>query len=174
MEEEAYIWTEVKLPSLRREPELERETGERRRGRDIIIAIDHGPNSKHAFDWAIVHLCRLADTIHLVHTVTSTSMYIIVLAFLMYFADLCRIFVLFLFSWLLDLFWLGLKNEIVYVATQALMEKLALEAMEVAMVIKLNSSFKKIEAQFFHFLYFFLIFIFNSSLWYALLPFNSE
>lgn len=98
MEEEVYIWTEVKLPSLRREPELERETGERRRGRDIIIAIDHGPNSKHAFDWAIVHLCRLADTIHLVHTVTS------------------------------------LKNEIVYVATQALMEKLALEAMEVAMV----------------------------------------
>lgn len=97
-DEEVFEWTEIKLPSLGAEPELERETGERRRGRDILIAIDHGPNSKHAFDWAIVHLCRLADTIHLVHTVSN------------------------------------LKNEIVYVATQTLMEKLAVEAMEVAMV----------------------------------------
>ena len=70
-EEEVLQWSEIKLPSLGAEPELERETGERRRGRDILIAIDHGPNSKHAFDWAIVHLCRLADTIHLVHAVSS-------------------------------------------------------------------------------------------------------
>uniref|UniRef100_A0A166GG05 UspA domain-containing protein n=1 Tax=Daucus carota subsp. sativus TaxID=79200 RepID=A0A166GG05_DAUCS len=71
-EEEVVLqWSEIKLPSLGAEPELERETGERRRGRDILIAIDHGPNSKHAFDWAIVHLCRLADTIHLVHAVSS-------------------------------------------------------------------------------------------------------
>lgn len=75
MEEEEYNWTEVELPSVRRPPELERETGERRRGRDILIAIDHGPSSKHAFDWAIVHLCRLADTIHLVIAVSSTSIY---------------------------------------------------------------------------------------------------
>ncbi|KAL8116148.1 universal stress protein PHOS32 [Apium graveolens] len=95
---EVFEWSEIKLPELRAEPELERETGERRRGRDILIAVDHGPNSKHAFDWAIVHLCRLADTIHLVHAVSS------------------------------------LKNEIVYVATQTLMEKLAVEALEVAMV----------------------------------------
>ncbi|GMP37885.1 hypothetical protein CsSME_00009373 [Camellia sinensis var. sinensis] len=101
MEEDKYNWREVKLPSLIpvvAEPELERETGERRRGRDILIAVDHGPNSKHAFDWALVHLCRLADTVHLVHAVSS------------------------------------LKNNIVYEATQALMEKLAVEAFEIAMV----------------------------------------
>jgi len=101
MEDEEYDWREVKLPSLIPlvpEPELERETGERRRGRDILISVDHGPNSKHAFDWALVHLCRLADTIHLVHAVAS------------------------------------LKNNIVYEATQGLMEKLSMEAYEVAMV----------------------------------------
>lgn len=74
-EEEVYSWREVDLPTLSptaaAEPELERETGERRRGRDILIAVDHGPNSKHAFDWALIHLCRLADTIHLVHAVSS-------------------------------------------------------------------------------------------------------
>ena len=77
-EDEEYNWTEVKLPSLKPSPEpspeLERETGERRRGRDILIAIDHGPNSKHAFDWALAHLVRLADTIHLVYAVSSTSL----------------------------------------------------------------------------------------------------
>lgn len=76
MEDEEYEWREVKLPSLIPlvpEPELERETGERRRGRDILISVDHGPNSKHAFDWALVHLCRLADTIHLVHAVASKT-----------------------------------------------------------------------------------------------------
>ncbi|CAA2992602.1 universal stress PHOS32 [Olea europaea subsp. europaea] len=101
MEEEEYNWKEVKLPPLIPivpEPELERETGERRRGRDIIIAVDHGPNSKHAFHWAITHLCRLADTVHLVHAVSS------------------------------------LKNQIVYDTTEVLMEKLAVEALEVAMV----------------------------------------
>ncbi|MCL7028911.1 hypothetical protein MKW94_026485 [Papaver nudicaule] len=72
LEDEEYNWKEVILPSLIpkvAEPELERETGERRRGRDILIAIDHGSNSKHAFDWALAHLCRLADTIHLLHVV---------------------------------------------------------------------------------------------------------
>lgn len=67
-EEEVYSWREVKLASI---PELERETVERRRGRDIVIAVDHGPNSKHAFDWALIHFCRLADTIHLIHAVSS-------------------------------------------------------------------------------------------------------
>ncbi|XP_015570979.1 universal stress protein PHOS32 isoform X2 [Ricinus communis] len=100
-EEEEYDWKEVNLPSLIPivpEPELERESGERRRGRDILIAIDHGPNSKHAFDWAMIHLCRLADTIHLVHAVSSV------------------------------------KNDIVYEMAQGLMEKLAVEAFQVAMV----------------------------------------
>lgn len=72
MEEEEYKWKDVDLPPVKRPPELERETGERRRGRHILIAIDHGPCSKHAFDWAIVHLCRLADTVHLVIAVSST------------------------------------------------------------------------------------------------------
>ncbi|KAL8542971.1 hypothetical protein ACS0TY_003740 [Phlomoides rotata] len=100
-EEEEYNWKEVVLPSLIPivpEPELDRESGERRRGRDIIIAIDHGPNSKHAFDWAITHLCRLADTIHLVHAISS------------------------------------FKNQIVYDTTEVLMEKLSVEALQVAMV----------------------------------------
>lgn len=73
-DEEEYSWREVKLATLIpvvAEPELERETGERRRGRDILIAVDHGPNSKHAFDWALIHLCRLADTVHLIHAVSS-------------------------------------------------------------------------------------------------------
>ncbi|KAG7567191.1 UspA [Arabidopsis thaliana x Arabidopsis arenosa] len=100
-EDEEYSFREVVLPSLIpvvQEPELERESGERRRGRDVIVAVDHGPNSKHAFDWALVHFCRLADTLHLVHAVSSV------------------------------------KNDDVYETSQALMEKLAIEAYQVAMV----------------------------------------
>ena len=98
-ENEEHKWKEINLPSpCGHKPELERETGERRRGRDILVAIDHGPNSKHAFDWAIVHLCRMADTLHLVHVVSNSD------------------------------------NEVLFQTTQALMEKLAIEAYEVAMV----------------------------------------
>lgn len=100
-EDEEYNWREVKLPALIPvvpPPELERETGVRRRGRDILIAVDHGPNSKHAFDWAVTHFCRLADTIHLVHVVSS------------------------------------MNNMIVNEMTQMLMEKLSVEAFQVAMV----------------------------------------
>ncbi|KAB1207294.1 Universal stress protein A-like protein [Morella rubra] len=100
-DEEEYSWREVKLANLIpvvAEPELERETGERRRGRDILIAVDHGPNSKHAFDWALIHLCRLADTVHLIHAVSSV------------------------------------KNEVLYETSQRLMEELAVEAFQVAMV----------------------------------------
>eukprot|EP00252_Welwitschia_mirabilis_P001664 TRINITY_DN11573_c0_g3_i1.p1 TRINITY_DN11573_c0_g3~~TRINITY_DN11573_c0_g3_i1.p1 ORF type:complete len:178 (+),score=28.83 TRINITY_DN11573_c0_g3_i1:40-534(+) len=78
--------------------ELEREKGERRRGRDIMVAIDHGSGSKHAFDWAIVHLCRMADVLHLIHVVSDIT------------------------------------NEAAIQATRSLMEKLAKEATEVAMV----------------------------------------
>ncbi|KAG1342800.1 putative universal stress protein A-like protein [Cocos nucifera] len=98
---EEYSWREVVLPSLIPvvpELELERETGERRRGRDLLVAIDHGPNSKHAYDWALVHLCRLADTLHLVHAVSSVH------------------------------------NDVVYETTRGLMEKLAVEAFQVALV----------------------------------------
>ncbi|KAJ6365154.1 hypothetical protein OIU76_030015 [Salix suchowensis] len=100
-EDEEYNWKEVTLPSfipVVPKPELDRETGERRRGRDIVVAIDHGPNSKHAFDWALIHLCRLADTIHLVHAIPD------------------------------------MKNVLVYEATEGLLEKLAVEALQVAMV----------------------------------------
>ncbi|KAL9354398.1 hypothetical protein Peur_052368 [Populus x canadensis] len=100
-EDEEYNWKEVTLPSfipVVPKPELDRETGERRRGRDIVVAIDHGPNSKHAFDWALIHLCRLADTIHLVHAI------------------------------------LDMKNVLVYDSTEGLLEKLAVEALQVAMV----------------------------------------
>ena len=73
---EEYSWREVVLPRLipvvpHAAPELERETGERRRGRDLLVAIDFGPNSRHAFRWALAHLARIADTLHLVHAVSS-------------------------------------------------------------------------------------------------------
>lgn len=67
-DEEVYNWKEVKVPERR---ELEKELGETKNGREIIIAIDHGPNSKQTFDWALVHLCRVSDTIHLIHVVSS-------------------------------------------------------------------------------------------------------
>ncbi|KAL8143653.1 hypothetical protein V2J09_016685 [Rumex salicifolius] len=105
-EEDDYNWRDVQLPSLIPKvpaPELERETGERRRGRDILVAIDHGPNSKHAFDWALLHFCRLADTIHLLHAVSDVT------------------------------------NEVVYQTTQALMENLAVEALQVSMVSRFHS-----------------------------------
>ncbi|CAJ1973077.1 unnamed protein product [Sphenostylis stenocarpa] len=101
MEDEEYRCVELKLSSLIPvvpEPELARETGERRRGRDIIIAIDHGPNSKHAFDWTLIHFSRLADTIHLVHAVSD------------------------------------LRNQVVYDSSQELMDNLAVEALQIAMV----------------------------------------
>uniref|UniRef100_A0A0C9RSS5 TSA: Wollemia nobilis Ref_Wollemi_Transcript_14608_1077 transcribed RNA sequence n=1 Tax=Wollemia nobilis TaxID=56998 RepID=A0A0C9RSS5_9CONI len=101
MENEEHRWKDINLPTpsgKSKEPELERETGERRRGRDILVAVDHGPNSKHAFDWALEHLCRMADTLHLVHVVSSS------------------------------------KDEVLLEVTESLMEKLAVEAYEVAMV----------------------------------------
>uniref|UniRef100_A0A7N0T353 UspA domain-containing protein n=1 Tax=Kalanchoe fedtschenkoi TaxID=63787 RepID=A0A7N0T353_KALFE len=72
--------------------------GEPRPGRDIMIAVDHGPKSRQAFDWALVHLCRESDTVHLIHAVSSV------------------------------------KNEVVYDMSKALLEKMALEAEQVALV----------------------------------------
>ncbi|CAL9054554.1 unnamed protein product, partial [Musa banksii] len=76
-EVEEYSWRDVVLPALIpvvQEPvELERESRQRRRGRDILVAVDHGPNSQHALHWALAHLCRLADTLHFVHVVHSVQ-----------------------------------------------------------------------------------------------------
>ncbi|KAG0493474.1 hypothetical protein HPP92_004468 [Vanilla planifolia] len=72
---EEYSWRDVVLPRLissTQERGLDREpAGERRRGRDILVAVDHGPNSRHAFHWALAHLCRLSDTLHLILAVSS-------------------------------------------------------------------------------------------------------
>ncbi|XP_024979667.1 uncharacterized protein LOC112516701 isoform X1 [Cynara cardunculus var. scolymus] len=57
-EEEEYDWTQ-------------NDPANRRPARDIVIAVDHGPKSKHAFDWTLQHFCRVGDTIHLVHAVSS-------------------------------------------------------------------------------------------------------
>uniref|UniRef100_A0A7C8YN52 UspA domain-containing protein n=1 Tax=Opuntia streptacantha TaxID=393608 RepID=A0A7C8YN52_OPUST len=71
-EDEEFIWREIPPPlSLKPPEEVERETCERRRGRDLLLAIDHGHNSKHAFDWTLAHFCRMADTLHLVHAVSN-------------------------------------------------------------------------------------------------------
>nr|DAD21626.1 TPA_asm: hypothetical protein HUJ06_023089 [Nelumbo nucifera] len=75
-EVEEFGWREVTLPTLIPKvghPELERESFERKRGRDILVAIDESPNSKCAFDWALINLCRLADTLHLVHAVSDVK-----------------------------------------------------------------------------------------------------
>ncbi|KAF6998327.1 hypothetical protein CFC21_014451 [Triticum aestivum] len=73
---EEYSWREVVLLRLilvvpHAAPELERETGERRHGRDLLIVVDFGPNCRNAFCWVLAHLSRLADTPHLVYTVSS-------------------------------------------------------------------------------------------------------
>ncbi|WOL02931.1 hypothetical protein Cni_G11650 [Canna indica] len=101
-EEVEYNWKEVVLPALIpvvQEPvQIERENRERRRGRDILVAVDHRPNSRHALHWALVHLCRLADTLHLIHVVTNV------------------------------------EDEIEYEVTQRLMDSLAVEAFQIAML----------------------------------------
>ncbi|XP_078431786.1 adenine nucleotide alpha hydrolases-like superfamily protein isoform X1 [Wolffia australiana] len=123
-EEKEYCWKEVALPHIVpvvAEPELEREPfAERRRGRDILVAVDHGPNSKHALDWALVHLCRLADTLHLVHAVSSCTQ------LLAFFSPINYRLFRSLFT--------RVGNQVVYDASQVLMEKLAVEAFQVAMV----------------------------------------
>lgn len=97
-EDQEYESWEVKLPTqASRVPGSESES-ESERGRDIVVAVDHGPKSKQAFDWALIHFCRPADTLHLVNAVSSVT------------------------------------NQIVYEASQGLMEKLGVEAAQVAKV----------------------------------------
>nr|XP_043624385.1 uncharacterized protein LOC122595963 isoform X2 [Erigeron canadensis] len=61
----------MRMQTLSEEVEYNWTTDRKPAARDIIIAVDHGPKSKHAFDWALVHFCRAGDTIHLVHSVSS-------------------------------------------------------------------------------------------------------
>ena len=68
---EEYSWRDVKVPALASQSEHRKELGERRGGRDILVAVDHGPKSKFAFDWVLAHLCRTDDTVHLIHAVSS-------------------------------------------------------------------------------------------------------
>ncbi|URE12590.1 Universal stress protein family [Musa troglodytarum] len=107
-EVEEYSWRDVVLPALVpvvQEPvELERESRQRRRGRDILVAVDHGPNSQHALHWALAHLCRLADTLHFVHVVHSR------------------------------LFYPSSDDEVVYDVSKRRMDELAVEAFQIAMV----------------------------------------
>ncbi|KAL8223213.1 hypothetical protein R6Q57_020612 [Mikania cordata] len=49
-EEEEYSWSQ-------------KDSIVRRTGRDILIAVDHGPKSKHAFDWALQHFCCAGDIV---------------------------------------------------------------------------------------------------------------
>ncbi|CAN1125358.1 hypothetical protein LINPERHAP2_LOCUS2860 [Linum perenne] len=80
-EDEVYDdWNDEADEERKRLSEMNMETaqGRRRRivseeGRHIIVGIDHGPNSKHAFNWALLHLCRQADTLHLVHALSDAK-----------------------------------------------------------------------------------------------------
>ena len=38
-----------------------------RHGRNILVAVDHGQDSRRAFQWALANLVHMADTLHLVH-----------------------------------------------------------------------------------------------------------
>nr|XP_023927207.1 uncharacterized protein LOC112038613 isoform X1 [Quercus suber]POE92146.1 hypothetical protein CFP56_47145 [Quercus suber] len=70
---EEYSWRDVNVPALASQREHGKESGERRGGRDILVAVDHGPKSKFAFDWVLAHLCRTDDTVHLIHAVSSVK-----------------------------------------------------------------------------------------------------
>ncbi|CAM6050171.1 unnamed protein product [Sphagnum compactum] len=84
--------------------ELEHETCERRRGRNIVVAIDHGPDSRAAFEWTLTHFVRMADTLYLVHVIPSLSPR------------------------------KSTEEEVLSQAAESLMDKLAKEAYEISMV----------------------------------------
>jgi hypothetical protein len=78
---EEYSWREVVAwcfralsprPQTRRRSSSGRPgSGAAARGRDLLVAVDFGLNSKHGFDWALAHIARMADTVRLVHAVSS-------------------------------------------------------------------------------------------------------
>lgn len=56
--------------------ELDHETRTvRHHGRNILVAIDHGMDSRRAFDWALTHLLRMADTLYLLHIMPTNRKY---------------------------------------------------------------------------------------------------
>ena len=40
-------------------------------GRNILVAVDHGRDSRRAFEWALTNLVRMADTLHLLHVLPN-------------------------------------------------------------------------------------------------------
>jgi nucleotide-binding universal stress UspA family protein len=45
-----------------------------RHGRNIIVAVDHGQESRRAFEWAITNLMHMADTLYLLHVLPTNYM----------------------------------------------------------------------------------------------------
>jgi hypothetical protein len=45
-----------------------------RHGRNIIVAVDHGQESRRAFEWAITNLVHMADTLYLLHVLPTNYM----------------------------------------------------------------------------------------------------
>ena len=37
------------------------------RGRNVLVAVDHGRDSRGAFAWALTHLVQPSDTLHLLY-----------------------------------------------------------------------------------------------------------
>lgn len=58
-----------------REASLPHENCERRGGRHIMVAIDHHADSRRAFNWALTHLIRMADTLHLIYVLPTSESY---------------------------------------------------------------------------------------------------
>jgi K+-sensing histidine kinase KdpD len=75
-----------------------------RHARNILVAVDHGQDSRRAFQWALANLVHMADTLHLVHVLPP------------------------------NLAGKSEESSIVLQATEILFDKLQKEAYEVAMV----------------------------------------
>ena len=80
--------TTVKLPHETYQP--------CRHGRNILVAVDHGQDSRRAFEWAITNLVRVADTLHLVHVLPTN----------------CKCLCIILFQRSKDLFKFSIKIEV--------------------------------------------------------------
>lgn len=81
-----------------------------RHGRNIIVAVDHGQDSRRAFHWALTNLVRMADTVHLLHVLPSSL------------------------GCLADMAGRTEESAAVLQATEVLFDKLAKEAYEIGMV----------------------------------------
>ncbi|BBN12059.1 hypothetical protein MPTK1_5g17000 [Marchantia polymorpha subsp. ruderalis] len=62
------------IPESRAPPEYELEREEKFvNGRLILLAVDHGPNSRKAFNWALKQFVTQADELHLLHVLPKSS-----------------------------------------------------------------------------------------------------